>query len=135
MEQERRPMRHLVLSLGAVAVILLVMPGLIRWGMYRTLDLGTDQATDVTRLLGHVVSGQFVDLNPFSSLSGRRGMTTIAMQEARPPSSAPLDLTAYEGHLVTVTGRDSSGWLYQASVERDLGDGLAASIAIWAWQR
>ena len=135
MDQQRILARGTAIALGTIAFILLVLPGLVRWGMLTSLDLGLDETTGITRLLGHVTSAEFVDLNPYVEPGGALDLTTIAMQEARPPESAPLDLSAHEGHLLIVAGHDGGGWLYQASVERDLGDGLGTSIALWAWQR
>ncbi len=74
--------------------------------------------TNCAQFLGLVKGGKFHILHPASQLplTGSARLTQIQMQEARPPDSAEIDLTPYEGKAIMVTGHDGGGWIYRAAV-------------------
>lgn len=75
-----------------------------------------ENRSDDARLLGIVKQGKFYVLFPQRPVIAAVRLTKIQMQEARPPDSAELDLTEYEGKAIMVTGFDGGGWVYRASV-------------------
>lgn len=67
-------------------------------------------------LLGIVGNGKFRLLWPGTGLPGGVRLTSISMQEARPPETGELNLSEYEGCAIAVQGHDGGGWIYQATV-------------------
>lgn len=61
------------------------------------------------QFLGIVQGGQFQMLAPYSPSGGLVRLTSVQMQEARPPESAELNLTEYEGKAIMVQGYDGGG--------------------------
>lgn len=67
-------------------------------------------------LIGMVEGGKFKRLWPTPALPGEVRLTSIQMQEARPPESGELNLAEYEGCAAAVQGHDQGGWIYSARV-------------------
>lgn len=70
-----------------------------------------------SQILGMVENGRFQSLlstSPGISLNKR--LTTIGMQESRPPESQELDVSQYEGKAIMVSGHDGGDWIYSATV-------------------
>lgn len=81
------------------------------------------------QFLGIVQNGEFQLLLPDPGPLGRSvRLTSIAMQEARPPESGELDLSAYEGSAIMVHGHDGGGWIYSARVIEQAGPILTAVV-------
>ncbi len=78
------------------------------------------------QFIGVVRSGKFELLSPSRS-SSIDGLTTIHVYEARPPESAELDLTEYEGKVIMLSGHDQ-GWIYSAQVIDQAGPILSAVV-------
>ena len=69
-----------------------------------------------SNFLGIVENGQFhlLDTSQAETMSLR--FTSMAKQGLRPPESAELDLTQYEGRAVLIRGHVDSGWVYSVEV-------------------
>ena len=81
--------------------------------------------SEFTDFLGLVQNGKFYRISP----EGREvRLTSIAMQEARTPKSAELDLTKYEGCAIMVRGHDGGGWICSAGVIDQAGPILTAVV-------
>lgn len=74
--------------------------------------------------LGMVKKGEF---KPFGSKIGLR-LTSIQMQEARPPESGELNLDKYEGSAIMVSGKNSGGWVYSTQIVDHAGP-ILTSVA------
>jgi hypothetical protein len=77
--------------------------------------------------VGVVENGAFRIVLPESVSSGDRRFTSIAMQEARPPETAELDLSKYEGSAIAIQGHDGGGWIYSARVV-DIGGPIVTAL-------
>lgn len=63
------------------------------------------------------------------SLAGHfRRLSSIQMQEARPPEAGELDLAEYEGRVIMVNGLDGGRWIYSASIVDVAGPILTAVV-------
>ena len=80
------------------------------------------------QFLGMVRNGAFELLAPYRAPGGSVRLTRIQMQEARPPESAELDLTEYEGKAIMVRGYGGGGWIYSAEVIDQAGPILTAVV-------
>lgn len=49
-------------------------------------------------------------------MPGEVRLTSIAVEEARPPDSGELDLRKYEGNAIAVQGHDQGDLIYSAGV-------------------
>ena len=65
--------------------------------------------------IGIVEKGKFKLVVPKPSPLVEVRLTSIQMQEARPPESGELDLSEYEGNAIAVQGYGGS-WIYSAKV-------------------
>jgi len=52
-------------------------------------------------------------------------LTGIDVQESRPPESAEIDISEYEGKIIEVNGIDNGDWLYSARVVEEAGPVLS----------
>ena len=77
--------------------------------------------------IGIVRSARFNVLSPENS-AGPTRLTTIQMQESRPPESAELALADYEGQAIAVQGHDGGGWIYSAQIVDTAGPIVAALV-------
>jgi hypothetical protein len=78
--------------------------------------------------LGLVKDGRFFRLGSKHAPGVPTNLTTIGMQEARPPETGQLDLSEYEGSAVMVRGHDGGGWIYSAAVIDQAGPILTAVV-------
>ncbi|MFX1362950.1 MAG: hypothetical protein ACFFC5_06550 [Promethearchaeota archaeon] len=67
-------------------------------------------------------------LVPDSQSGHFRKLTSIQMQEARPPEADELDLVEYEGKVIMVSGHDGGRWIYSASIVDVAGSILTAVV-------
>ena len=65
--------------------------------------------------IGIVENGKFKQLSPKPAPLGEVRLTSIQMQESRPPESGELNLSEYEGNAIAVQGYGGS-WIYSAKV-------------------
>jgi hypothetical protein len=90
-----------------------------------------DYLSKESLFIGIVQSGklQLLAPQPSSPLAVTTRLTGIAMQEARSPESAEINLAKYEGKTVMVHGHDSGGWIYKAAIV-DSGGPLVTALII-----
>ncbi|MFX1486971.1 MAG: hypothetical protein ACFFBS_07770 [Promethearchaeota archaeon] len=67
-------------------------------------------------------------LAPDSESGHFRRLTSIQMQEARPPEAGELDLAEYEGKAIMVNGLNGGRWIYSASIVDVAGPILTATV-------
>lgn len=67
-------------------------------------------------------------LVPDSQYGNFRRLTSIQMQEARPPEAGEIDLADHEGKVIMVQGHDGGRWIYSASVVDVAGPILTAVV-------
>lgn len=79
-------------------------------------------------LIGIVHKGQLVILDPDEVTGVATRLTSIAMQEARPPESGAIDLSDYEDKAIMVTGYGSGPWIYSAEIMETAGPMLTAVV-------
>lgn len=84
------------------------------------------QDLDGTKILGIVHDGKFMPLENRSDISSPLRLTSIRIMEARTPESGELNLTAYEGAAIMVSGRPNGDWLFSAEVLDHAGPILTA---------
>lgn len=77
---------------------------------------------------GIVEDGEFRPLRSGRAVGDSVRLTTIQMQEAMPPEASELDLTAYEGKVIRVSGHDVGGWIYSARVIAEISGDLPGDI-------
>ncbi len=81
---------------------------------------------DETKILGIVRNGKFIPLENRSDISSPLRLTSIRIMEARTPESGELNLTAYEGAVIMVSGRPNGDWLFSSAVIDHAGPILTA---------
>ncbi|MBN1400204.1 MAG: hypothetical protein JXA74_05165 [Anaerolineae bacterium] len=129
----QRIRRILILVLLLLNVVLVVLPWAVRRLSRAAYGLGYSAETGLTRYLVQVHTQ---GLEPYEVLTPRPfagRFTTMAMQEARAPESARLDLQPYQGALVVIEGRDAGGWVYSAAVVQRIDQPLLALALQYAW--
>ena len=83
----------------------------------KNVDIGARSAADENEsFIGIVRGGTFHILRPTSSAPFSSRLTRIAMQEARSPDSAEIDLNPYEGQALMIQGHNGGGWIYSAHI-------------------
>jgi hypothetical protein len=125
--------RITILILLLLNLVLVVMPWGVRRASRAAFGLGYSAETGLSRYL---VRAHARGLDLFEVLMPRPFVgrfTTIAMQEARAPESAELDLRPYQGALVIIEGRDAGGWVYSAAVVQRIDQPLLALALRYAW--
>jgi hypothetical protein len=73
------------------------------------------------QFLGIVHLGHFQISTPDHAAGDLVRLTTIQMQEARPPETGEIDLAEYEGSALMVGGHYGGGWIYSAHVVEQAG--------------
>jgi hypothetical protein len=66
--------------------------------------------------LGRVTNGEFRRLAPSGVGDDTVRLTSIAVEEARPPETGELDIRELEAKVVLVNGHYDGGWIYSAEI-------------------
>lgn len=77
------------------------------------------------QFFGMVRNGEFTIFAPQRREGDSVKLTTIQVQEARPPESEEIDISEYEGKIIEVSGEDSGDWIYSAKVVEEAGPVLS----------
>lgn len=83
------------------------------------------QMTGNEQIFGMVRNGGFYVFAP-QHLEGKTvKLTTVGLNESRPPENSEIDLSMYKEKIIEVNGFDSGGWIYSARVVEEAGPVLA----------